>query len=39
MDYANASCTVNVEGTKLSPKDLVAAFEGTRFTAVVKKDA
>ena len=34
VDYAAKTATVNVEGAEVSPDDLVAAFEGTRFTAV-----
>ncbi|MFT6110693.1 MAG: copper chaperone CopZ [Planctomycetota bacterium] len=35
VDYAAKTCSVAIEDTKLTAADLVAAFEGTRFTASV----
>ncbi len=35
VDYAAKTAMVDCAGTELKPADLVAAFEGTRFTAVV----
>ena len=34
IDYTAKTATVNIEGSGCSADDLVAAFEGTRFTAV-----
>ena len=35
VDYDAGTCTVNVADAKVTPAELVSAFEGTRFTAVV----
>ena len=35
VDYGAKTATVDCSGAEVKPADLVAAFEGTRFTAVV----
>ena len=34
VDYAAKTATINCDGAEVSADQLVAAFEGTRFTAV-----
>lgn len=33
VDYDAKTCTVDIEGAKLTAADLIAAFEGTKFKA------
>ena len=35
VDYGAKTATVDCSGAEVKPADLVAAFEGTRFTAAV----
>ena len=35
VDYTAKTATVDCSGADVKPADLVAAFEGTKFTAVV----
>lgn len=35
VDYGKKTATVDCAGTSLAPEDLIAAFEGTRFSATL----
>lgn len=35
VDYDTGMCTVNIADAKVTPAQLVSAFEGTKFTAAV----